>query len=49
MEVDPGGAGAPRPDAGATAANRMAVLEEAAEIYELHTIALYGLSSSTIV
>ena len=41
--ADPEGAGAPRPDAGATAANRMAVLEEAAEIYELHTIALYGL------
>ena len=41
--ADPEGAGAPRPDAVATAANRMAVLEEAAEIYEFHTVALYGL------
>ena len=34
---------ASRPDAAATRENRMAVLEEAAEIYELYTIALYGL------
>ncbi|MDE6881081.1 MAG: methyl-accepting chemotaxis protein, partial [Oscillospiraceae bacterium] len=30
-----------RPDTAATAENRQAVLEEAAEIYELYTIALY--------
>ena len=32
-----------RPDTAATRENRGAVLEEAAEIYELYTIALYGL------
>ena len=32
-----------RPDAAATAESRRAVLEEAAEIYELYTIALYDL------
>ena len=33
----------PRPNSAAAAENRTAVLEEAAEIYEFHTIALYGL------
>lgn len=33
----------PRPDSEATRENRSAVLEEAAEIYELYTIALYDL------
>ena len=33
----------PRPNSAAAAESRTAVLEEAAEIYEFHTIALYGL------
>ena len=37
------GAETSRPNAAATAENRRAVLEEAAEIYELYTIALYDL------
>ena len=42
--TDLDGAGGSRPDAAATAENRRAVLEEAAEIYELYTIALYDLN-----
>lgn len=40
---NPDGTQAPLPDAAATRAGRTAVLEEAAEIYELYTIALYDL------
>lgn len=36
------GAGSSQPDAASTEENRRAVLEEAAEIYELYTIALYS-------
>ncbi|MCI8303775.1 MAG: methyl-accepting chemotaxis protein [Lawsonibacter sp.] len=39
----------PRPDAAATAENRRAVLEEAAEIYELYTIALYNLDGQLVL
>ncbi len=39
---------ASRPDAAATKENRAAVLEEAAEIYELYTIALYDLDGHLI-
>ena len=42
--TDLDGAGGSRPDAAATEENRRAVLEEAAEIYELYTIALYDLN-----
>ena len=38
----------PRPDAAATSANRLAVLEEAAEVYELYTIALYDLEGRLV-
>ncbi len=38
----------PRPDAAATSANRLAVLEEAAEVYELYTIALYDLDGRLV-
>ncbi|MCI9578615.1 MAG: methyl-accepting chemotaxis protein [Oscillibacter sp.] len=41
--ADPDEAEVFRPDAAATAESRRAVLEEAAEIYELYTIALYDL------
>ena len=37
-----------RPNTAATAENRMEVLEEAAEIYELHTIALYDLNGKLL-
>ena len=37
-----------RPDTTATAENRQAVLEEAAEIYELYTIALYDLDGQLV-
>ena len=40
---------AARPDARATAENRRAVLEEAAEIYELYTIALYDLDGRLVL
>ena len=40
---------APRTDAAATSKNRRAVLEEAAEIYELYTIALYDLSGRLVL
>ena len=43
-----GETGEPQPDAAATAENRMAVLEEAAEIYELYTIALYDLDGRLV-
>ena len=39
---------ASRPDAAATAANRMVVLKEAAELYELYTIALYDLDGRLV-
>ncbi len=39
----PEGTEPPRPNSAAAAESRTAVLEEAAEIYEFHTIALYGL------
>ena len=39
--ASPDGTEPPLPDAAATAASRRAVLEEAAEIYELYSIALY--------
>ena len=40
--VSPDGTESPLPNAAATAENRRAVLEEAAEIYELYSIALYS-------
>ncbi len=40
--VSPDGTESPLPNATATAENRRAVLEEAAEIYELYSIALYS-------
>ncbi len=40
--VSPDGTEPPLPNAAATAENRRAVLEEAAEIYELYSIALYS-------
>ena len=40
--ASPDGTEPPLPDAAATAASRRTVLEEAAEIYELYSIALYG-------
>nr|WP_243152170.1 methyl-accepting chemotaxis protein [Pseudoflavonifractor sp. 524-17] len=43
VAMEPDEAGAPRVDFAATRENRAAVLEEAAEIYELYTIALYDL------
>ncbi|MCI8623632.1 MAG: HAMP domain-containing protein [Provencibacterium sp.] len=42
------GAEASRPDPEATAESRRAVLEEAAEIYELYTIALYDLNGRLV-
>lgn len=42
------GAGESRSDTGTVRAEREAVLQEAAEIYELHTIALYGLDGGLI-
>ena len=38
----------PRPDTAATRANRAALLTEAAEVYELYTIALYDLDGRLI-
>ncbi|MDE6456738.1 MAG: hypothetical protein K2L38_12770 [Dysosmobacter sp.] len=40
--AEPGGAETSRPGAAETRENRAAVLEEAAEIYEFYSIALYG-------
>ena len=45
---NPDGTQAPLPDAAATRAGRTAVLEEAAEIYELYTIALYDLEGRLV-
>ena len=48
LTVEPDGAGTPRLDAAATRESRAAVLVEAAEIYELYTIALYSLDGRLV-
>ncbi len=46
--ANPGGTEPSRPDAAATTANRRALLQEAMEIYEFYTIALYDLSGQLL-
>ncbi len=48
LTAEPDGAGTPRLDAAATRESRAAVLVEAAEIYELYTIALYSLDGRLV-
>ncbi len=46
--ANPGGTEPSRPDAAATTANRRALLQEATEIYEFYTIALYDLNGQLL-
>ena len=46
--ANPGGTEPSRPDAAATTANRRALLQEATEIYEFYTIALYEIGRAHV-